>query len=97
MIIRILSEGQYEVPDSQLDELNGLDTRLQDAVDKRDEAEFDQALAQLLHAVRERGASVAGDTLTASDLVLPADGTSIAEVSAILGEEGLIPDELIPD
>jgi hypothetical protein len=91
MIIRILNEGQYDVPDARVDRLNELDTLLQNAVDDGDEAAFAAALGQLLAEVRASGSAVPAGTLTASDLVLPAEGTSLAEVSAILGDEGLIP------
>lgn len=79
------------LPDAEVDRLNVLDERLQNAVDVRDEAEFDRALADLLAAVRERGEPVPDDALTSSDLVLPAEGASLAEVGTILGGEGLIP------
>jgi hypothetical protein len=92
VIIRILSERQYLVPDQELDRLNALDRHLQAAADREDEAGFTVALADLLAEVRTTGAAVPDDTLTSSDLVLPAEGSSLAEVGAILGDEGLIPD-----
>jgi hypothetical protein len=91
VIIRILGEGQYELADAALDELNALDTRLQAAADADDRAAFAESLTTLLAAVRRFGSPVPDDTLTVSDLVLPADGSSLEEVSALLGDEGLIP------
>ena len=38
MIVRILGEGQLDVPDAALDTLNELDTALQGAVDANDES-----------------------------------------------------------
>lgn len=92
MIIRVLNERQYDVPDTELDRLNALDTRLQAAADANDAVSFDRAYAELLGAVRAAGSPVPDETLTTSDLVLPAEGTSLAEVGALLGDEGLIPD-----
>ena len=92
MIIRILNERQYAVPDAELDRLNVLDDLLQVAADSDNEGAFDAALANLLAAVRRAGTPVPDDTLTSSDLVLPAGGTSLAALGAILGDEGLIPD-----
>jgi hypothetical protein len=91
VIIRVLNERQYDVPDSELDRLNSLDDRLQSAAAADDEPAFDRALADLLGAVREAGSPVPDSTLIVSELVLPAEGTSLAEVGALLGDEGLIP------
>jgi hypothetical protein len=56
VIVRILGEGQLEVADSALDELNELDAQLEAAVERSDEAGFAAALAALLGRVREIGA-----------------------------------------
>ncbi|MET7395990.1 hypothetical protein ABZS66_21105 [Dactylosporangium sp. NPDC005572] len=91
MIIRILGEGQYDVPESALTELNTLDAAVQAAVEAGDTIAFRARLDDLLAAVRERGTYVPDDVLTASDLVLPAPDSELAEVAALLGDEGLIP------
>jgi hypothetical protein len=91
VIVRVLNEGQYQVAASDLSRLNGLDDRLQVAADAHDEAAFVTALADLLAAVRAVGAPVPDETLVASDLVLPAEGSSLAEVGELLGDEGLLP------
>jgi hypothetical protein len=89
MIVRILGEGQFDVAD--IDALNELDTALQAAADADDEAAFDAALARLLDAVHQLGEHVPDDQITPSALVLPERGAALAEVRAILGDEGLIP------
>ncbi|HEX6499421.1 MAG TPA: hypothetical protein VF054_10365 [Micromonosporaceae bacterium] len=91
MIIRILGEGQYDLPDTEIDQLNELDAELQAAVDDGDDARFTTALGNLLTAVRQAGDPVPDDVLAASDLVLPADGTDLTEVAELLTDEGLIP------
>jgi hypothetical protein len=91
MIIRILGEGQYDVPEAALTELNVLDAAVQSAVDTADTAAFGARLGELLAAVRERGTQVPDDVLTVSDLVLPAPDSDLADVRALLGDEGLIP------
>jgi hypothetical protein len=90
VIIRILGEGQLEVPDGSLDELNALDTALQHACEGGEEAAFATALTALLARVRELGTPVADDHLGPSELVLPAAEASLAEVRELLTEEGLI-------
>jgi hypothetical protein len=91
MIVRILGEGQLDVPDGALDELNELDGELQQACEAGDEPAFHLALGALLARVRERGSAVADDHLGPSELVFPSADASLAEVAELLGEEGLIP------
>lgn len=91
MIIRILGEGQYEVPDDRIDELNTLDDALQAAVESGDTAAFTRALAQLLVTVRSQGNPLPDHVLTTSELVLPSADAELDEVQALLGDEGLIP------
>ena len=90
MIIRIMGEGQYEVPEDVVERLNELDDALDAALS--DEQAFPSALAALLQAVREEGEPLADDELVASDVVLPAAEATVAEVRALLTDEGLIPD-----
>ncbi len=92
MIVRIMSEGQYEVDDADLAALNRLDGELEAAVEDGEEPRFRAALSALLDAVRQRGTPVPDDSLVDSDLILPPADASVAEVRALLGDEGLIPD-----
>ncbi|MGH8869375.1 MAG: PspA-associated protein PspAA [Actinomycetes bacterium] len=91
MIVRILGEGQREVPDAEVDALNPLDDALAHALEHGDESEFREALTALLDRVRQASTPVADDALVPSDLVLPAADSSVEEVTRLLGEEGLIP------
>ena len=91
MIIRILGEGQREIADSELDGLNALDEKLENAVESGDEATFTEALAALLAAVRSAGSPLADDSLEDSDLILPPSDATLDEVRALLSDDGLIP------
>jgi hypothetical protein len=91
MIVRILGEGQLDLPDGSLDELNVLDVALEDACAAGEHDAFAGALTAMLDKVRELGTPVADDYLGPSDLVLPSADASLAEVSALLSDEGLIP------
>ena len=91
MIVRILGEGQLQVDDAHLTELNVLDDALIDAVDAGDEQHFALALGRLLDRVRAGGTPVPADSLVGSDVVRPAADLTVAEVRALLGDEGLIP------
>jgi hypothetical protein len=91
MIVRILGEGQFDVPAHTVEALNVIDARLQLAIDAGDDQEFHAELAALLTLVREVGVAVADDHLGPSDFVLPAAESTLEEVRALLGDEGLIP------
>ncbi len=91
MIIRIMGEGQLRVDQSSVDELNKLDSALEAAVEGQDEAAFAAALTALLARTRELGTELAPDEIEPSDLILPREGATIAEVRELLADGGLIP------
>ncbi|MFZ2177772.1 MAG: hypothetical protein WAW17_27845, partial [Rhodococcus sp. (in: high G+C Gram-positive bacteria)] len=91
VIVRILGEGQLDIADKHLDELNELDTAVAEAITAGDEQRFQHALSTLLDRARTLGTPAAADSLSVSDAILPAQESSLAEVQALLGEEGLIP------
>lgn len=91
MIVRILGEGQWDVAEEYLGELNKLDDEVEAAVERGDEVTFSNALAALLDGVRSHGSELPLDSLEHSELILPPADASLAEVRELLGEEGLIP------
>ena len=91
MIVRISGEGQFSIDDVATAELNRLDTELEAAVNRNDEAAFTAALHGLLDQVRAHGSALPADTLEPSDLILPPEDASMDEVREMLTEEGLIP------
>ncbi len=91
MIVRILGEGQFQVDDEAANELNHLDTELETAVERGDEAAFSAALDGLLSQVRAQGSPLPPDILGPSDLILPHQDSSMDEVRKLLTDDGLIP------
>lgn len=91
MIVRVLGEGQFDVPDDALDRLNQADDALVAAIEAGDEAGFARCLADLHAAVHEVGTPLPADHLGPSDLALPAGDATLAEVRDLLGDEGLVP------
>jgi hypothetical protein len=91
VIIRILGEGQLSVDDAETTVLNELDTQLASAVDAGDEASFRRALNELLTQVRAAGKPYPADSLEPSELILPPEDASLAEVRQMMTDEGLIP------
>ena len=90
MIIRIMGEGQLSLDEDAVAELNQLDVALERAVDADDEAAFGPALRTLLERARMLGKPLAVDEIAPSDLILPRDGATMAEVRALLSDDGLI-------
>lgn len=92
MIVRIATEGQYELPENDVEKLNELDNRTVDACREGDEAQFTQIFKEMLEFVRRNGQPVADDHLGGSDLILPPPDSSMQEVRDEFTGEGLIPD-----
>jgi hypothetical protein len=91
VIVRISTEGQYELPDSELETLNKLDNEAVMACESSDEQQFRQAYNRLLEVVRSSGTKVGDDELRGSDLILPPPDVSLEEARAEFSGDGLIP------
>jgi hypothetical protein len=92
MIVRILSEGQYEIENGTVAELHALDDELVRAISAGDEEGFHKAFDELLAKVRGEGRELADDSLEGSDLILPPSDTSFDEAKREFSAEGIIPD-----
>jgi hypothetical protein len=91
MIIRITTEGQYNLSGSFVDQLNEIDNQLVEAVEAADRRGFDNLLKQMLDVVREHGSPLPEDELVESDLILPAPDTTLEEAQVLFVGEGLLP------
>lgn len=91
MIIRILNEGQYDVPEQAVTSLQELDRALEQAVNSNDEDRFRSALAALLSRIRESGSPLPDDELDSSEAILPGEDAHVDEVRALLLPDGVIP------
>jgi hypothetical protein len=91
MIVRVSTEGQYEVGESDRAELNELDNAARAACETSQEEGFREAYKRLLEFVRSKGRPVAEDELVGSDIILPPPDVSLEEAKAEFQGEGLIP------
>ena len=93
MIVRILTEGQWELSDDAVRTLNPLDDEVEKAVRTGDQTELAEALHTLLEQVRSAGRPVPDEELLDSDLILPGADATLEEVKELLSgsEEGLVP------
>ncbi|GAA2233952.1 hypothetical protein GCM10010232_20830 [Streptomyces amakusaensis] len=92
MIVRIMGEGQVRLADGHLAELDKLDDELLAEVERGDEPGFRRTLTALLDRVHDLGEPLPDDALEPSGLILPGPDATLADVRAMLGDEGLIPD-----
>lgn len=91
MKIRILNEGQFEVSDALIKELNQLDERLLAAVNDKDKGAFASVLEDIHVKVVDQGRRLPDEYIGPSDLLLPDKDTTLDEIHEFLGDEGLIP------
>lgn len=91
MIIRILGEGQFDVPEEAVAGLNELDAAVESSVETGDETAFTTALESLLAGVRASAVPHEEGTLDTSDLILPPADATLEEVRDLLSDDGLIP------
>jgi hypothetical protein len=92
MIVRLMGEGQYQVDEELLSQLNDLDIQAQAAIDAEDEPALDDKLDQMWQLVRDRGEQLSEDELSASDLIIPPSDLTLEETRKLFSDEGLIPD-----
>ncbi len=91
MIVRILTEGQFNLPGAHVDELNEIDNRLVEVVEQEDRPQFETLLKQMLDLVREKGTPVPIDELVESDIVLPEPDITLEEAEQLFTGEGMLP------
>lgn len=91
MIVRIATEGQYEVLRGDEEPLAELDNEAVAACTADDEQQFHDAFERLLDFVRTNGRPVPDDELAPSDLILPPPDISLEEAKGEFTGEGLIP------
>lgn len=92
MIVRISTEGQFEVEEGFIDRLNELDNKAVEAVESGDEAAFHATYDQMLGIVRSHGTELGDDDLHESALILPPPDLTFEEAGEQFNGDGLIPD-----
>ena len=92
MIVRILTEGQYNLPGAFVDRLNEIDNEIVDVVGNGDRDAFRKLLGEMLDHVRKNGTEVPVEELVESDIVLPEPDISLEEAANLFTGEGIVPD-----
>jgi hypothetical protein len=86
MIIRIATEGQYEVKGAALTKLDDMDNKVLAAIaDSMPEA-FKDALTQVLSFIRGEGTRLPDASLQESDLILPPPDITFEEARQLFAD-----------
>ena len=96
MIVRIATEDQFELSQSDYEKVNDLDNAVVAAVDAGDEEAYAKAFAQLIDFIRTNGNELGDDDLRESEVIVPPSDTSLEEAAADFTGEGLIPESVVP-
>ena len=91
MIIRITSEGQFNLPGFFVDQLNEIDNELVEAVEAADRISYDTLLKKMLDLVRTEASPLPVDEIVESDLILPESDLTLEEAQVLFVGEGLLP------
>jgi hypothetical protein len=91
VIVRISTEGQYELSEESAAKLGELDDQVVASCQAGDEDKFKATFGRMLEFVRGEGRPVSDDELVGSDVILPPPDVSLEEASAEFTGEGLIP------
>jgi ABC-type amino acid transport substrate-binding protein len=84
VIVRVLHDRQYDVPNEALARLEKLDAELDLALQTGDADAFASALASLVTEVRTAGKALPDDEIVPSERTVPAPGSSLEEVRELL-------------
>jgi hypothetical protein len=92
VIVRLMTEGRFEVDDEVAKGLNVIDDQAGAALERGDEEQLGELLKRMAEAVRTNGVRVPDDDTSASDAIIPPDDLSLDEARRFFEDEGLIPD-----
>jgi hypothetical protein len=87
MIVRVLGEGKFEIPAAEANFIETKEKDLEAALEAGNEEEFTKVLSELIHKIKSSGTELAPEDKGASELTIPHEGASIAEVKELLQED----------
>jgi hypothetical protein len=91
VIVRIATEGQYDLDDGEADRLNELDNAVVAAVEAGNEDNFHQLYGQMIELVRDRGRPLPDEELVESEVILPPPDLSFGEAGQQFSGDGILP------
>ncbi len=96
MIVRIATEGQFELSREDYEPINDLDNQVVEAVEAGDEARYKELFGRMIELVREKGRQLGDEELSHSDVILPPHDTTLEEAAEEFTGEGVIPESMMP-
>jgi hypothetical protein len=91
VIVRIATEGQFEVDDGEAERLNELDNAVVAAVEAGNEDNFRRLFGEMIELVRSNGRPVPDEELVESEVILPPPDLSFAEAGEQFSGDGILP------
>jgi RNAse (barnase) inhibitor barstar len=92
MIIRIVGEGQYEVPGALFDELNAIDNKIVDLVSQDNKEEYNNELSKLISMIKSSGKQLDDVDIVESDIIVPPGDLTFEEAKDIFTGVGIFED-----
>lgn len=92
MIARLMGLGQYHIEDAYINDLNTIDNRIVEIVEKDDNDNFQKTYPELISYVQKYGTPVPDGEIIESDIIIPPDDLTLEEAKKIFKGEGIIED-----
>jgi hypothetical protein len=89
MIIRIMGRGQFEVKSSLFDDLNKIDNKIVEYVQKGNEKGYKKSLADLIGIITREGQMVDNKELVESDVIVPPSDMTLEEARQVFRGTGI--------
>lgn len=89
MIIRIMGQGQYHVQSSLFDDLNKIDNKIVQYVQKGNEKGYKKSLAELVEVIHREGKKVSAKELVESDIIVPPVDMTLEEARQVFTGTGI--------
>jgi hypothetical protein len=91
VIVRIATEGQFDLDDGKAARLNELDNAVVAAVEAGNEDNFRQLFGEMIELVRSNGQPVPDEELVESEVILPPPDLSFGEAGKQFSGDGILP------
>jgi hypothetical protein len=89
MIIRIIGQGQFNVPGRLFDDLNRIDNTIVGFVQEGSEQEYKKGLADLIGLVIREGKKLSEEELVESDVIVPPADMTLDEARQVFTGTGI--------
>ncbi len=89
MIIRIIGQGQFNVPGRLFDDLNRIDNKIVGFVQDGNEKDYKSGLAELVGLVIREGKKLSEGELVESDVIVPPADMTLDEARQVFTGTGI--------